>query len=70
MGRKWFQRSSRGAIRDLGVRRPNHRDRSRVGQLSALHSPHREEIIPISGSSLTKFPILSLSPQKPDSQEG
>lgn len=47
-----------GAIRNLGIRRPNHRDRSWVSQLSALHGPHREEMIP----------FLSVSPQKPDSQ--
>jgi len=57
MGRKWLQRNSRGAIRNLGVLRSNHRARSEVSQLSALHGPHREEMIPISvvpTHSLTK----------------
>lgn len=50
MGRKWFQRSRRGAIRNLSVKgKPQ--TRSWVGQLSALRGPHREEIIPVSGSS-------------------
>lgn len=42
MGRKWFQGSHRGAIRNLCVKAKS-QSRSWVGQLSTLLGLHREE---------------------------
>lgn len=50
MGRKWFQRSHRGAVRNLFVKAKS-QTRSWVGQLSTPHSLQREQVILVTGSS-------------------